>query len=244
MNQTPYTCLVVEDEPLAQEIMVDYIREVPFLTLAGVASNAFEASELLRQTSPDLILLDINLPRLGGLEWLRLLESKPRSVIITTANPSFALEGYELDVIDYLLKPIRLERFIKAVTRFEERSRSLAGPLAPADVAPTTHFFVKVNKGLTRVAFEEVLFVKGLDDYIQIFVNATSLVTNMRMQEIEEILPRPLFFRLNRSFIVHRQSVAKISGTQVTLSTGVNIGVTVKYKDNLQALVKALNSTR
>lgn len=236
------SCLIIEDEPLAQEILVDHVNTVPFLSLAGVASNVFEAMNLMDQTNPDLILLDINLPRLNGLDWLRTLERGPVNVIVTTANPTYAIEGYDLNLIDYLLKPIRLERFVKAVNRFRERlTLSPAALTPPARLPEPMALFVKEGKELVRIAYDDIMFIEGMDDYVRIHKDSEVIVTPMRMAKVEELLPSPPFYRLNRSFIVQQECVDRVAGNQVTLCTGTKLVVTRMYQNTFQTMLRHIH---
>jgi len=155
-------CLVVDDEPLARNLLSDYVKKIPFLTLVATAENALKAMQVLRENPIDLIFLDIQMPELTGINMLKALQQKPM-VVLTTAYSEYALESYELDVVDYLLKPITMERFLKAVEKVSHRLQGGDSPVPPQEVAPA-FFFVKDGTRLVKVMLEDILYVEGLND--------------------------------------------------------------------------------
>jgi two-component system LytT family response regulator len=198
-------CLAVDDEMLALELLEDNIRKVPFLEMAGTCRSALEAIEVLRREEIDLLFLDIQMPDLSGIQLLRSLQKRPL-VIFTTAFSKYATEGFDLDVIDYLLKPYPFERFLKAVNKAHDylgvlnRSANPAG--AKEAEALADFLFVRADYKLTRINLKEIQYVEGLKDYIKIVVNDKPVVTQMSMKAIGEKLPAQDFIRVHRSFIV------------------------------------------
>lgn len=199
-------CLIVDDEPIARQGMEDYVRGVDFLDLAGVASDTREASALLARTPVDLMLLDIQMPHQTGLEFLR-AQSNPPLVILTTAYSEYALEGFELDVVDYLVKPIPFDRFVRAVTKArdyaEYRRRSQPGK---------NELFVKSAGRLERVEIGEILFVESMQNYVIIHRPSGKLIVYMTLAGMMEQLPAERFMRVHKSFAVSLPHVSSIEG--------------------------------
>lgn len=199
-------CLIVDDEPLARKGMVEYVTQVPFLELAGTASRTSEAGEKLNE-GVDLMLLDIQMPKQTGLEFLRTLKEPPL-VIITTAFNEFALQGFELDVVDYLVKPIPFERFTKAVTKARDYFLYRQNPKQVAE----DDLFVKSNGKLERVRLGEILFVEAMQNYVIIHRASGKLIVYMTMSGLERQLPSDRFMRVHKSFLVSLPNVNTIEG--------------------------------
>lgn len=198
--------LVVDDEPLAREGLAGYVEETPGLSLVGQCQSAPEALQVLQQETVDLLLLDINMPQMTGLELIRTL-TQPPLVILTTAYREHALEGYELNVVDYLLKPISLARFLQSIEKAKERHRAKDAPTA---------FFVKQDQRVIRIKFEEVLFVEGLKDYLQIYTAEDKYLVLQSMKQAEAQLPKT-FLRTHRSYIVNSEKVDALEGNQLLI---------------------------
>lgn len=208
-------CLVVDDEPLARQGMVEYIRETDFLHLQAEASNAGEAASQLASGHIDLILLDIQMPGMTGLEFLRTLKNSPM-VIITTAFSEFALEGFELDVMDYLVKPIPYPRFLKAVSKARDfRSLKTQDDAAPSEV---NFMFVKSNGKFERVFYDDILLVEAMQNYVMLYLNNQKLVVYMTMGGMEAQLPASRFMRVHKSFIVSVDKVQAIQNHELTIA--------------------------
>lgn len=202
-------CMVVDDEPVARQGMIEYILETDFLHLQAEASNATEASELLGKGDIDLILLDIQMPGISGLEFLRTLKNPPM-VIITTAFSEFALEGFELDVMDYLVKPIPYPRFLKAVTKARDFKQLKSKTTLPTP-DEVNFMFVKSNGKFERVFFDDILLVEAMQNYVVMHVNNQKLVVYMTMTGMEAQLPASAFMRVHKSYIV---PIAKVQAIQ------------------------------
>src|SRR5215204_6342409 len=179
-------CIIVEDEPLATKVLVDYISQVPFLQLQGTFKDAILATEYLREHHTDLIFLDIHLPRLKGMAFLKTLTSPP-AVIITTAYHQYAVEGFELNVTDYLLKPFEFERFLVAVNKVKGAQNQKAP--APVPAAPKDHLFLSMQKKKVKVLFSEILYIESQREYIRIVTAKGEFLSKMGTHEIEALLP-------------------------------------------------------
>jgi DNA-binding LytR/AlgR family response regulator len=204
-------CIAVDDEPLSLRVIEKYVADLPQLQLLATCANAFEAMEALRRSPVDLLFLDINMPKLSGVSLLRSLERQPL-VIFTTAYPEFAVEGFELEAVDYLLKPFSLERFIKAVNRATDR-------LAAA--ATETHrpefLLVKSDKKLYKVDFQDIIYLEAYGDYVKIFTKEKMLLTKERLSVVEQQLLPEQFARIHRSYIIALSAIDFIEGNQVKI---------------------------
>ncbi len=197
-------CLIVDDEPPAREVIKRYIAEMPMLHLAGECANAIQTLGFLQQQPVDLIFLDIHMPQLKGTELLKVLKNPPK-VIFTTAHAGYALEGYELDVIDYLLKPIPFDRFFKAVHKaLQTHVHPAATEPAALAAAPRQEGFVyfRVDRKMVKVMLQDILYIESMKDYAKVVTDCGTLVTKQSMQALEAMLPNKYFVRTHRSFIV------------------------------------------
>lgn len=225
------TCIIVEDEPLATKVLKDYIAQVPFLDLKGDFKDAIAATEFLRMDSVDLIFLDIHLPKLKGMAFIKTLTNPP-SIIITTAYHQYAVEGFNLNVTDYLLKPIEFERFLVAVNKVK-----MARAAAPDD-GPTEekgHLFVNVQKKKVKVLFSEILYIESQREYVRIVTTKNEHLTKMGTHEIEQILPNDQFKRIHRSFIVSLAKIDSYTTDEVEVG-GATIPVGRDYREVLGKL--------
>ena|SRR6218665_92200 len=223
-------CLIIEDEPLAADVIRDYVGQVPGLELKGICDNAFSAMERLRTDAIDLIFLDINLPKLNGIDFLKSLRGNYH-VILTTAYHQYALKGYELDVVDYLLKPIEFSRFAQAVNKVFVRCGITTDLAAREERA---HFF-NVDKTQVKVVEQDILYIESLKDYVRIHTREKTIVTKFRMGEMEKLLQGRNFIRIHKSFIVNAGKVSAYSATQVTVA-GKALPVGRTYRQALQKL--------
>lgn len=242
-------CLIVDDEPIAQDLLTDLVEQHPYLDKAGVAGNAVEALDLYLNTLPDLILLDIHLPGITGIDLLRSLAAHKPFVIITTASQQHALEGFELDVVDYLLKPISYERLGRAVNKVLER----VGASTRSDlvIQPTTKssstitademLTVKDGRSLVQIPYNEIILLEAMDDYVKIVTVNRFVMTLCSLSRLEKLLPRGIFSRISRSHIVRHQAVRRINNQGVELMNGRQLTISrTKYRQNVQALVQLL----
>lgn len=211
--------LIVDDEPLAQNVIEQYAKKLPHLIIAGKCNDAICAHQVLREQPIDLIFLDINMPKLSGISFLKNLKNPPL-VIFTTAYSEYALEGFELDALDYLKKPFSFERFCKAFFKAEELLRlkhidenNLQGQSNPQDF-----FFVKSNKKTWKVEFNAICFVEGLGDYIQLHLADQKIVANLSMKKMIEILPSQKFYRIHKSYIISLDRIELVEGNTVIIN--------------------------
>jgi two-component system LytT family response regulator len=224
------TCIIVEDEPLARQVIEGYISRVPFLELQGSFEDAIEALDHLRDRAVDLIFLDIHLPEIKGITFLRTLTDPP-AIIITTAYHEYALEGYELNVVDYLLKPFEFERFLAAVNKVKKQRQ----PEEPTAEPVKDYFFVNVQLKKVKIHFSEILYIESQKEYVRIITRDNTHLTKMSTHEIERLLPDPLFQRIHRSFIIALDKVSSFNSEMVEIE-GKSIPVGRGYKHVLGKL--------
>lgn len=225
-------CIIVEDETLAQDVIKSHLARIDELELTGVYRTAPEALEALKTREVDIMFLDIRLPGMSGLHFLRSLPEPPL-VVLTTAYAEYALESYEFNVIDYLLKPISFERFSKAVGKIINGRLFTPAAAKPAD----DHIFIRSNSKFFRVNFSEILYVQGMRDYLKIHTPEFTLVTHQTMNELEKQLPPRLFIRVHKSYIVAIAQIKSIYGNSVELGKKVTIPIGINYKENVMGLI-------
>jgi len=224
-----YKCIIIEDEPLAAEVLQDYIRQVPFLELACYCSDAFYAMESLQQFDIDLMFLDIHLPKMTGLDLIRVLK-KPPKIIITSAYQEYALQGYEFNVIDYLLKPIEFSRFLKAVNKIEQ-SKEIVLPARPVVLpAERVYLYFNVGKKKVKVFLDEILYIESMKEYIRVNTKSKSVLTKFKLSQAEGLLSENNFLRIHRSFIVAKDKIEAFSATEVELG-GKQLPIGRSYKE-------------
>ena len=224
-----YNCIIVEDEPLAAEVLTDYIQQVPFLELSEVCTDAIFAMEKLQSSKIDLMFLDIHLPKLKGLDFLEALKTPPH-VIITSAYKEYALAGYELNVIDYLLKPIRFNRFLKAVNKLNQFTQQSINQITPAANGERKYFFFNVGKKRVKIFMDEILYIESLREYVRITTKDKSILTKFQLNEIEDMLSKNNFLRIHRSFIAAKDKIAAFTATDVEINNK-SIPIGRSYKE-------------
>ncbi len=244
-------CAIIEDEPLAQELMEKYIRRVSSLDLVGVFDDAIVAFDQLPSLRPDVIFLDINMPEMTGIEFLKAYPAPHPAVVMTTANPNHALDGFDLGVTDYLLKPITFDRFLKAVARVREKvnvnisgTTSLPGepPHAVSENGPNVpaadFAYFKTDKKLEQVLFDDIVFAESLSDYVKVHLSNRVLVTLLTMKKLEETLPPDRFVRIHRSYIVQLRHIKTVEGNTIITSTGQELIIGPNYRDEVKDVLK------
>lgn len=211
-------CLIVEDEPLARNLLTEYVKKVPYLNLVDTCPNAMTAMEVMRQHHIDLLFLDIQMPEITGTTLFKILPKKPL-VIFTTAYSEYAIEGFELDAVDYLLKPIPFERFLKAVEKAASRLMIQAEIPAslPAQESPSPYVFVKDGNKLVRVFLDDILYIEGLKDYVTLHTRQQKITTLQRMKNLEEQLPADRFIRIHNSYIVNVKAIDAVHKNEVQI---------------------------
>jgi len=224
-------CVIVEDEPLAVKVLSDYISQVPFLELSGTFKDAILATEYLGDNTVDLIFLDIHLPKLKGMAFLKTLTNPP-SVIITTAYHQYAVEGFSMNVTDYLLKPIEFERFLVAVNKVKS---SQTEKQRATENAEKNFVFLNVQKKKVKILFSEIIYIESQKEYIKIVTTKRDYISKMSTHEIETILPSNLFKRIHRSFIVSVSKIESYTAEAVEVN-GVSIPIGRGYRDVIENL--------
>lgn len=224
-------CIIVDDEPVSQDILKKYVVDTTALNLIKVCSNAFEASEALMKHQIDLIFLDINMPKLSGMKFYKSL-SNPPYVIFTTAYPEFAAEGFEVDAIDYLLKPFPFDRFLKAVNRATER-------IAKPSINSTTEEYIllKADKKLHKVNLSDISHLEALGDYVKVFYNDSFILVHETLQRLLYQLPEKEFIQIHKSYIISTGNINYVEGNLVKMGE-YEIPVGPKYKDKLFNFLK------
>jgi two-component system, LytTR family, response regulator len=216
------SCIAIDDEPLALDIIKDYTEKVPFLELQATFDNAMDSLEYLRKNSVDLLFLDIQMEELTGIQLLNILKEKP-FVIFTTAYDRFAVKGFELDAIDYLLKPISFERFIKAVDKVYDRlERKNEQPILKETVSHTLsedYFFVKTEFHLEKLKFSDILYIEGMGDYLMIHTSAKKIMTLHSFKKAEDILPEGNFCRVHKSYLVALDKIESIERNRIKIGS-------------------------
>lgn len=224
-------CIIIEDEPLAVKVLADYIAQVPFLILQGTFKDAILATNYLRHHQIDLMFLDIHLPKLKGMAFLKTLTNPP-AVIITTAYHQYAVEGFDLNVTDYLLKPFEFERFLTAVTKVNAAGEKHI----PMEISePRDFIFLNVQKKKVKILFSEIVYIESQREYIRIVTTRKEYVSKMSTHEIEELLPAQHFKRIHRSFIISLNKIESYTSEVVEVN-GVSIPIGRGYKDVIESL--------
>jgi two-component system, LytTR family, response regulator len=224
-------CIIVEDEPLAVKVLADYISNIPFLQLEGSFKDAILATEYLHDHPLDLIFLDIHLPKLKGMAFLKTLEHPP-AVIITTAYHQYAVEGFELNVTDYLLKPIEFERFLAAVNKVKKALSTVTTEEEASD--GKEHLFVNVQKKKVKILFSEIVYIESQREYVKIVASKKEYVSKMSTHEIESLLPPQQFKRIHRSFIVALNKIDSYTTEEVELN-GVTLPIGREYRNVIES---------
>lgn len=230
-------CIAIDDEELALELLEDNISKVPFLELVGSSYNPIEAIKIIQQEQVDLVFLDIQMPGLTGLQFIQSLPKKPMFILVT-AYEKYALEGFNLDVVDYLVKPVSLERFIKACNKAWELFQLKNTPATAPKEDEAGYFFINVDYSHLKVVFSDILWIEGLKDYIKIHLKSTSkpVVARISMKSIEDQLPSSKFIRVQKSYIVSKDSITAVRKNSIFIGiTEIPIGE--NYKDAVVALL-------
>ncbi len=235
-----YNTIIVEDEPIAAEILVDYIQQVPFLNKVAVCTDAIYAMEVLQKEKIDLMFLDIHMPKIKGMEFIKMLKFPPQ-IIITSAYNEYALQGFELGVLDYLLKPIEFNRFLMAVNKLQHQPPM---PYTPqqAFITEKPSIFFNVNKKRIRVPLDTILYIEGLKEYVKIFTtNGKTIITKTQLSHLEQELGKSGFIRIHRSFIVSKNKIDAYSAADVEIM-GKSIPIGRGYKELIQSLMENNNT--
>jgi len=231
------SCIAIDDEPLAVKKISAYIQKTPFLELVAECRNAFEAMEILSNRTIQLIFIDINMPDLNGLEFVKSLTDKPY-VVFTTAYSEYAVEGFQVDAADYLLKPITYSSFLKAANKVKNLIDLTANSQKESIRATASHLFVKSDYKLIRIELDDIRYVESQHEYIKIHLtNSDPVMTQLSLKAIEEQLPSDRFMRVHRSFIVNLKKISVIERNRIVFDGKVYIPVSEQYKEKFQAYI-------
>lgn len=227
------SCIIVDDEPLAQDVLKSYIEEMPNLILVGVCGDAFEAMELLNQQEVNIMFLDINMPKISGMSFAKSLKKSPQ-IIFVTAYPQYAVEGFEVEAVDYLLKPFSADRFLlsvnKALTKLDRNN------IAKTDTEQK-HFVVKADKKLHRIPLGEIQYFQAIGDFVKLFKDEGVLITSEKMKDIDEKLSDSGFIRIHKSYVVPLNKIQFIEGNRAKVGDEM-IPVGLTYKEQLMEKFK------
>jgi DNA-binding LytR/AlgR family response regulator len=226
------SCIIVDDEPVARKILQEFTEQVPYLDLQGKFESAMKAEEFLSTNKVDLLFLDIEMPKVTGLQMLKRTRMESM-VILTTAFPQYALDGYEFDIIDYLLKPFALNRFLKAVQKakdFQELKGQSAGTL------PSSYIFIKSEKRIEKVELNEILYAEVLGNYVTICTERKKIVAYLTMKSLESQLSQADFIKIHQSFLVNRSKIESVEGNELRVGTA-SLPISRNYKDSVTSLV-------
>lgn len=229
-------CLAIDDEPLALELLEDNIRQVPFLELVASCHDAFEAMDVLHQEPIDLLFLDVQMPGITGVQFLKSLQTAAAPMVIfITAYEQFAVESFELDVVDYLLKPVAFERFLKAANKAYDLQKLHQTATIPETA---THFFVNANYALVKIRFDEIMYIEGLKDYVKIYLNSAKhpIITRMTLKGIEQKLPSQRFMRVHKSFIISSDKIQSIRNLKIQIGDAT-IPVGEQYVEDFMKMI-------
>jgi DNA-binding LytR/AlgR family response regulator len=220
-------CIIIDDEPLARKGLKEYINDIDFLELAGEFDNPVKAMDFLGKEENTLLFLDIQMPKITGIEFIKTLQPSP-PVIFTTAYPQYAIEGFEVNALDYLVKPISFERFLKAAMKakeyFEVRENNMERKTGVAD-----HFFIKADNKLVRIQFDEILFVEAMQNYVTIVTSEKKFITYLTFKSVEDYLPADQFMKVHKSYIISASKVSSIEGNEIRIGVhGIPISRNLK----------------
>lgn len=248
MAQSTLTCLIIDDEPDARELVEKMIRKVPFLKVLASCNNAIEALNKVQELVPDIIFLDIEMPHINGFDLLTLLPEPRPAVIMITADPSYAIEGFTRQIADYLLKPVAFDRFMKAVNkviatrgqhaRVSEENLGCGGGEPTLPKLRMDYLLIKENKRLVRIEPNEIRYVEGMKDYLKVYWSERISVVHLTMTKIEERLRQPDFIRIHRSFLVNKDVISEIEGNELTIVGGKKFPIGVTHRSHVMQLLQ------
>jgi DNA-binding LytR/AlgR family response regulator len=230
-------CIAIDDEPLAVKKIAGYIQKVPFLELVAECRSAFEAMKVINDKSIQLIFVDINMPDLSGMEFVKTLTDKPY-VVFTTAYSEYAVEGFQVEAVDYLLKPITFNNFLKAANRVKNLIELTANKERETIKTTANHLFVKSEYKLIRIELDDIKYIESQHEYIKIhLLNSKPVMTQLSLKSIEEQLPSNRFMRVHRSYIVNLKKVSVIERNRIVFDCNVYIPISEQYKEKFQEYI-------
>lgn len=231
-------CVIADDEQLARQLLKSYIDQLPQMELVTMCKNAVEVLSVLQESKVDLLLLDIQMPDLTGIDLLKTIQHPPM-VIFTTAYKEYALEGYELNVADYMLKPIAFDRFVRGVNKVQElinlKNTEPGNGAAPARDEAKSYISIKADHKIYKVNFSDILYIEGMREYVAFHTNNQKILTLESLKKLEETLPSDLFIRVHKSFIINKSKILSLSGNQIEMKE-VNIPIGKSYKKEVLSL--------
>ncbi|MCX6212980.1 LytTR family DNA-binding domain-containing protein [Spirosoma sp.] len=258
-------CFLIDDDPAAHLVIANYISRVSYLELVGQSTDSIEALLLVQQLKPDILFLDVEMPEVTGMDFIKALPAPYPQIVMVTGSPQFAAETYNFDIAHYLLKPVRFEKFIQAVQRIVGRLHFIQ-PLTPQEppvlveantpvldenmVEVSKHlnesnlnksspyFLIKESKKLIRVSPDEIVFIEGMKDYLKLHLDSRVIVAHMTMARLEDVLPEGQFLRVNRSYIVRRQAIKEIDGNRIVTINGKIVTIGITYRETIMQELK------
>jgi two-component system, LytTR family, response regulator len=233
--ESTLNCVIVDDEPLAREGINTYVREIDFLRLAGTCENAIELMKVMDQQKVDLIFLDIQMPKMNGMDFLKIMKDPP-IVIITSAYPSYALESFQLNVLDYLLKPITFDRFCQAAKKAKDYFQLLTGQASYTD--SKRYFFIKCENKYEKIFFDDILYIEGMQNYVRIYTSKGKYLTLLTLKDIEQNLIKESFLRVHKSYIINVTKIDSIEKHEISIQSA-RIPISRNFRD--QVIEKVLN---
>jgi DNA-binding LytR/AlgR family response regulator len=226
---TQINCLIVDDEPIARQIIETYCGHLPYLNIVASCGNALEARLILQQQKVDILFLDINMPIIDGVSFLKTLKNPPQ-VIFTTAYKEYALDAFDLAAVDYLLKPFSFDRFLVAVDKTMEKLNNHSTPIIEiTDTKTEDYIFIKTDGKIFKIMHDDLLFAEASGNYIKIVTTQTTILPTMTFSSFEELLPKNLFLRVHRSFIINKSKISHVEGNRVFIN-GIEIPIGINYK--------------
>jgi DNA-binding LytR/AlgR family response regulator len=228
------SCIIVDDEPVARKILQEFTEQVPFLDLLGKFESAMKAEEFLKTNRPDIIFLDIEMPKVSGLQMLKRVNIESM-VILTTAFPQYALDGYELDIIDYLLKPFSWQRFLKAVQKAKDFNEMKTLP-KPTHAMPPSYIFIKSDKRIEKVELNDILYAEVLGNYVTICTERKKIIAYLTMKSLESQLSPADFIKIHQSFLVNRSKIESVEGNELKVGAK-SLPISRNYRDSVTSLI-------
>ncbi len=231
-------CVIVDDEPLARDLVRNHLSKLENFEIVDECGDAMKALKVIRENKIDLLFMDIQMPQITGIEFLKTLKHPPK-VILTTAYREYALDGFELDVVDYLLKPITFERFLKAVNKYYQLAQDDIQPEAPVSSPSNTdevYIYVKENKKVVKILLNDILYIEGLSEYVQIYTEKKKIITKTSMGNMEEKLPDNAFMRIHKSYIVSLTKIEAFTATSIEVP-GKSLPIGRSFKNAVQEVL-------
>jgi DNA-binding LytR/AlgR family response regulator len=231
-------CIIVDDEPLAIDALSALLKRFSEIEIIATCPDAFKAFEVLQKQDVDLVFLDINMPEMSGLSFLKSLQNPPK-VIFTTAHREYAFDAFELDVVDYLLKPVSHSRLMKSISKFHEQTATKATEKQAGKTrSEADHIFIRAERKMVKVFYDDILYVEGLKDYVKIITNTDTVVTKMQMGNMEKILPDKQFIRCHRSYIVNRKKITAFTKYDIEIGK-IEIPIGSSYSENISEILES-----